>query len=350
MGPALIIIFLAAVLTGCKAKARASETGSEAAEAEEASSDATAAYPITASAFLLDTYCTVGIYDGTEEALDNALTLLSELDTLLSPSGDGSEIEKINESEEERVEISEETAALFLSVVSVYESAGGDLEVTIEPLSSIWNFHETNAPPDDEELINARAKLSYLGYSIEKDGESWYFVKDDSELCVDVGAFAKGYVADRLKEELINEGVTSAIINLGGNVLCVGKRPDGEPFSVGIKDPDNSDSYVEVVKADDVSVVTAGIYERYFEYEGVRYHHILNPKTGLPADTGLISVTVVGEKSVICDALSTAILVKGKDEGLSYLEYYNETYGEDYEAYLIDEDRKIVYSEEEVQD
>ena len=163
---------------------------------------------------------------------------------------------------------------------------------------------------------------------------------------MDVGAFAKGYIADRLKDILMDSGVSSAIINLGGNVLCFGKDRDGDSFKVGVRYPEHlSDEIAFTVEADDISVVTAGTYERYFEYEGRRYHHILDPATGYPADSDLCSVTVAGESSALCDALCTTLLIKGRDEGESWLRKYNQDNKTSYEAWFIDEDMNVTHTE-----
>ncbi len=307
--------------------------------------------PISIDRFLLDTYCTISIYEGgDEEDLQYAAELLSHFDSLFSPQGKDSDIRRINEGGL-RTPIDRETAGLFSSISSVYESAGGDLELTIEPLSSLWDIKERKLPPSEEEVEDAREKLGYMKWHIEGDEERGYeLIKEVEGLRFDVGAVAKGYIADRIKEELLDRGVSSAIINLGGNVLCIGGEPSGEPFYVGIREPAKEASeWLFKIEAEDISVVTAGIYERYFEYGGRIYHHILDPKTGYPSNGELASVTVTGESSAICDALATTLFVKGREEGLSYLREYNESYGASYTAYFIDRDMNVTCSDEELE-
>ena len=133
-------------------------------------------------------------------------------------------------------------------------------------------------------------------------------------------------IADRLKDKLISEGVHSAVINLGGNVLLLGSKPDGSPFRVGIRDPGNpsGNKVTTAVTVSDMSVVTSGVYERCFEEGGVRYHHILDPRTGYPAESNVTSVTVVADSGTISDALSTACFILGySDESLALLKEYN---------------------------
>ena len=310
--------------------------------------EATEERRLSSDDFLLDTFCTISIYEGGDEAaLESARELLRYYDRLFSPQGEGSDIARINERTEDCVIIAQDTAELFMSIESVYESAGGDLEVAIEPLTSLWNVKERTVPPDEREIEEASSKVFHGGWHIkESENGVYYFCADEKELKVDVGAFAKGFIADRLKQQLVADGVSSGIINLGGNVLCIGSRADGSPFLIGIRYPDNKEQgYVRSLEISDESVVTAGRYERFFEYEGRAYHHIIDTETGWPAESGLLSVTVTGESSAICDALATTLFVKGEEEGLSYLELYNDSYDACYEAYFIDEELDITYSE-----
>lgn len=305
-------------------------------------------YPMSRDAFLLDTYCTISIYEGGgSQALEEALKQLELYDRLFSPEGEDSDISRINNRQEDSLQIDPETAELFESVSSVYESAEGDFEIGIGALTDLWDIKERTEPPKASEIDEARKQVSYKGFQIEhrEDGSCW-FISSLKDLKVDVGAFAKGYIADRMKDILMDSGVSSAIINLGGNVLCFGRDRDGDSFKVGVRYPEHlSDEIAFMVEADDISVVTAGTYERYFEYEGIRYHHILDPATGYPADSGLCSVTVAGESSALCDALCTALLIKGLDEGESWLRKYNQDNGTSYEAWFIDEDMNVTHTE-----
>ena len=154
--------------------------------------------------------------------------------------------------------------------------------------------------PDDAALKNALPLVNYENVTLE--GDQIRFAKDGMGL--DFGAIAKGYIADQIKEFLISKGVKSAIIDLGGNTLCIGKKPDGSPFHIGIQKPfaERSET-IAALEINDKSVVSSGIYERYFEKDGNFYHHILNPKTGYPYDNSLISVTIISDKSVDGDGL-----------------------------------------------
>ena len=158
---------------------------------------------------------------------------------------------------------------------------------------------------------------------------------------LDLGAIAKGYIADRLKDYLKEQGVTSATINLGGNVLCIGGHTDGKPFSVGIQKPFAQRNEVLLsVDVDDLSVVSSGIYERYFESNGTLYHHILNPKTGMPYNNGLTSVSILSSTSVEGDGLSTACFALGLKDGIALLDSLEGVCG-----VFVDENGELHYSE-----
>ena len=146
---------------------------------------------------------------------------------------------------------------------------------------------------------------------------------NDSNVQVDLGFIAKGFVADKLKEYLVEKGVKSAIISLGGNVVVIGSKPDGSDYNIGIKDPDNPEGIIDSISVSDKSVVTSGTYERYVEYDGVKYHHILNTNTGYPVKTDVKSVTIISDSSLEGDALSTICLILGEEKSKDILEKYN---------------------------
>lgn len=158
---------------------------------------------------------------------------------------------------------------------------------------------------------------------------------------IELGAIAKGFIADKLKEYLANNGVTSGTVNLGGNVLCIGKKPDGTSFRIGIQQPfADRNEIITAIKAEDISVVSSGIYERYFTQDGKIYHHILDPSTGYPYNNGLEAVTIVSKKSTDGDALSTTCFALGLEKGMEFVESLSDVY-----AVFITEDGEMHYSE-----
>ena len=181
----------------------------------------------------------------------------------------------------------------------------------------MWDFvSDEKIVPDDAALKNALPLVNYENVTLE--GDQIRFAKDGMGL--DFGAIAKGYIADQIKEFLISKGVESAIIDLGGNTLCIGEKPDGSPFHIGIQKPfaERSET-IAALEINDKSVVSSGIYERYFEKDGNFYHHILNPKTGYPYDNSLISVTIISDKSVDGDGLSTTCFALGLEKGMELI-------------------------------
>ena len=159
-----------------------------------------------------------------------------------------------------------------------------------------------------------------------------------------IGGIAKGYAADLLRAQLEKEGVTSATLDLGGDVFVMGRKTDGSDWRIAVKDPADTESYLGVVSAADKFVVTSGVYERYFEENGVRYHHILDPKTGCPAESGLVSVTVLCGNGAWADALSTACFVLGPDGALALRDDLADQ-GTDFELILVTDDGRVLYTD-----
>jgi len=293
-------------------------------------------YPITRDSYLLDTFCTLTIYEGGgEAAMEAAYARLQELDALLDYNKEGSDLYRINHREGERVEINPDTVRLLELGREFCDLTGGALEPAIRPVTSLWDFKEVKKVPEREKLEEALEQVHSQAWEVS--GTEFY--SEDPAVRIDAGAFAKGFVADEVKQAMMDAGVTSGLINLGGNVLCLGAKPDGSPFVIAMKDPsaDNAMHYREdeLLELEDISAVTAGIYERCFEENGVLYHHIMDPQTGYPVQNNLVSVTVTGRSSAICDALCTAIFVMGEEKGTAFLKEFNEPLESEYKAYFL---------------
>ncbi len=292
-------------------------------------------YPITRDVYLLDTYCQLTVYEGGgKEALDAAVDALNAYDDTMNYSKEGSDIYNINHRETDRVELSPDTAEMLTLARELCIETDGILEPAIRPVTELWDFKEKKKVPDAALIKEALGRVKSLAWDIEGSE----FVAYDEDVRIDVGAIAKGFIADKTKEVMKENGVTSGIINLGGNVLCIGERPDGTPFSVGVKDPGAEDGYSVALELNDISAVTAGAYERCFTENGVRYHHIIDSSTGYSAQTGLESVTVVGPTSAICDVLSTSMFIMGEEKAKAFLDKYNAAHGTDYKAYFLAEE------------
>lgn len=296
--------------------------------------------PISRSAFLLNTFVSVTLYDTRDEAvLDHAMELCREYEAIFSRTLKTSELYALNHRAPDSVTVSlsDDMATLLQKSLYYCELSGGAFDITIEPVSSLWDFTSGAASlPDVDKLEQALTQVGYRALSLDGNTLTYH-----SPAFIDLGATAKGYIADRLKEYLVGAGVKSAIINLGGNVLCIGSRPDKSPFAVGLQKPfaDRSETFA-VLQADDQSVVTSGVYERHFILDGRNYHHILNPRTGYPYDNGLLSVTILSDASVDGDALSTVCFSLGLDKGMRLIDSMDGVY-----ACMIDEDYRVYYSE-----
>lgn len=300
--------------------------------------------PITATAFKLNTVVKVTIYDSQDEKiLQDALALCDKYEKIFSRTRTDSEIYLLNEGklpqEDGYYILSEECAELIGKGLYYSELSGGAFDITIEPLSSLWDFTSGEKQiPDPQTLVEAQKHVGYE--KVELKGNKIRFQEDGMGL--ELGAIAKGYIADKIKEFLISEGIESAVIDLGGNVLCIGTRPDGEAFRVGIQKPfaDRNET-VATAGIRDRSVVSSGIYERYFEKDGTLYHHILNPKSGYPYENGLTAVTILSDESVDGDGLSTVCFALGLEKGMELINSLPDT-----QAVFITEDGELHYSEQ----
>lgn len=290
---------------------------------------------ITKNDFVLNTVATITLYDSNNEALiDECFDLCRHYESLFSKTDVNSEIYKLNHRETSEVSI--ETAKLITEGLYYSKLSDGAFDITITPLTSLWNFaSESPSVPSAEEIGSAREKVDYTVVTVS--GNTVTFSNDYT--AIDLGAIAKGYIADKVKELLVSRGIKKAIINLGGNVMCIGGKTATEGFKIGIQYP-FEESSIASVTVRDLSVVTSGIYERYFEKDGTLYHHILNPKTGYPYDNNLLSVTIIGENSCTCDALSTTCYALSKDAGTALIEDLDGYY-----AIFITDDYKLWYTD-----
>ena len=289
---------------------------------------------ISKSDFVLNTVATITLYGEADESLiDECFDLCRYYEALLSRTDENSEIYKLNT--RQISEVSDETAELIAKSLEYGAISNGKFDITIEPLSALWNFtSDTPSVPSAEEISEAQSKVDYTTVSVS--GNTVTFANDYARL--DLGAIAKGYIADKVKELLVSRGVTKAIINLGGNILCIGGKSDTDGFVIGIQYPFDEGS-IASVSVRDLSVVTSGTYERYFEQNGVLYHHILNPETGYPVESDLLSVTIVGENSCACDALSTTCFALGKASATALIESM-----EGYYAIFVTSDYKLWFT------
>lgn len=283
----------------------------------------------TSQLFAMDTIMELQI-NGDEALLTEAESRIRDLEKKLSTTDENSEISRLNRNKSET--LSKESGHIFKRALEMCKETDGALDISIYPVLKRWGFTTgTYSVPSDEELAEL---LAYVDYSqIELKDDLTVSVPEGME--VDLGSVVKGYTGTMLSEYFVENGVTSGLINLGGNVQCIGTKPNGEKWKVAIKSPfpDSQSGIYGVLNASDTAIITSGGYERFFEENGETYWHILDPSNGKPAGNGLISVTVIGKDGLRCDALSTALFVKGLDEAM---EYYREH--KDFDAILIADD------------
>lgn len=299
--------------------------------------------PISMTGFKLNTVVKVTIYDSKDETLlSEVMALCDEYEKIFSRTRPDSELYKLNEGtlpqEDGYYILSEECAALIEKGLYYSKLSGGAFDITIEPVSSLWDFTSSEKKVPNEQDISEKVKL--VGYeNVELKGNKIRFKKEG--MGIELGAIAKGYIADKMKKFLLSKGVESAIIDLGGNVLCIGERTDGEPFRVGIQKPfAERNETLGTTEVRDRSIVSSGIYERYFEKNGQFYHHILNPQEGYPIDNGLVSVTIISDRSVDGDVLSTTCFSLGLEKGMELISGM-----QDVHAVFITEDGEPHFSE-----
>lgn len=313
-----VLLLLLTALSGC------GRTNLEAQEAEN-------------SFFAMNTYMTFTAYgEGAEDALADARVRVEEVEALWSVTDEGSEIYRANHSGGEPVNVSEETAELVSFALEMAEKTDGVLEPTIYPVLRAWGFTtDTKQVPSQEEID---ALLEDVGHEkITLDG-TLLTVPEGMEL--DLGAVGKGYAGDLAAEAVRARGIECAILSLGGNIQAVGSRPDGTDWRVGLRSP-WEDGTLGVLRVSNLAVVTSGGYENYFEDEdGNVYWHILDPETGYPAKSGLLSVTIICPQGRLGDALSTALFVMGPQKAE---EYWREN--GDFEMILVTEEGEILITE-----
>lgn len=269
----------------------------------------------------MDTVFSVNLYDdGTEKLYKEIFDRLDNLEQQFSVSIPESYVSKINRGAGNGpVQISEDVLDILEVSSLVSEISGGAFDITADPVIQLWGINTDHARvPESDELSKAMEKIGNERMHFAEDGVSWCIL--EKGMSINFGAVAKGYAADAVAEILKERNVRKAIIDLGGNIYCYGKKEDGKLWTVGIKNPENpTGTPLLKVSSDEVSVVTSGVYERFFEKDGKKYHHIFDPKTGFPVENDLASVTVICKKSTAADALSTACFVMGQEESLKKL-------------------------------
>lgn len=314
------VLAAGAVLTGCGGEKEVSSQSSQ--------------------VFAMDTVMLLTVYgDQAQQGLDQAEQTIQKLEKLWSATDETSEIWALNHSGGNWVELSEDTREILSRGLELCALTDGALDLTAYSAVQAWGF-PTGAyrVPNEGELEQLVGTIDYT--QVELDDNQARLPEDMS---LDLGAVAKGRLGEVLSQDLKELGVTSALLELGGNIQTVGTKPDGSRWRVGIQDPNSQEGgYLAIVEVADQAVVTSGDYQRYFEQDGQTYCHIMDSATAAPADSGVDSVTIVGSDGTVCDALSTALFVMGEEEGAQFWKDHPEL---DFEAIFVSQDGTIAVTE-----
>lgn len=292
--------------------------------------------------FSMDTVMSIRVYEGGgQDAIQAARQEIEDLDKLLSRTNADSQISALNShaGDGSQVSLDAEVSNLLSFSKSVSQLLPGCFDITIAPVMDAWGFTtEERHVPSADALSAAMALVDSNGLIVDEETSTARLEQPGME--VDLGAVAKGFAAGKADAVLRQQGVTSALLDLGGNVTAIGSKPDGSAWQVAVKDPQNTSEALCVLSLEDQTASTSGGYERYFEENGQIYHHIIDPKTGYPANSGLLSVTVISSNHMLADALSTALFVAGPDAALDFWRSRD-----DIELVLCTQDNRVIVTE-----
>lgn len=353
-----VLLTVSAIIaqTGCGRSDGKTQDSKAGQEGGSASSLDSSREPVSRESFYFDTICMITVYGMEEEsgmaadawedsaggAIADAFSLCREYEQLLSKTVEGSDVWNINHAEGQPVACDARTAELIRKGVEYGDLSGGVFDITIGKAEDLWDFHSDHpSVPGEEALADAVSHVDYT--KIRIDGDAGTVQLTDPEAEIDLGGIAKGYIADAVSVRLKKDGVTSAVISLGGNIACIGEKAENTPFRIGIETPySDRTEIVGSAEGADATLVTSGVYERYFTSDGKEYHHILDPETGYPVETDVLGVTVEGAlgTSRDCDALSTICLALGSEKGRELIEGL-----EGYEAVFILRDGSVVMTD-----
>jgi len=299
----------------------------------------------TSTIFAMDTVMELEIA-GDEELLSKAEEKIRDLESRLSVTNDNSEISSLNRNKEAYV--SGDTGLIMSRALSICDETNGALDISIYPVLKEWGFTTGKYKvPDDTRITELLKEVDYNKINMvsgeeDKENKNDILVQIPENMEVDLGSVVKGYTSTMLYDFFTENGVKSGLINLGGNVQCIGNKLNGEMWNIAIKSPylDSKTGIIGVLKASDEAVITSGGYERYFEEDGKIYHHIIDPSTGKPADNGLSSVTIIGKDGLKCDGYSTSLYIMGLDKAIEFWKDKG-----DFEAIFISDEGSIYVTE-----
>ena len=290
----------------------------------------------TGIGFYFDTVVSLSLWGAPEGLMDEIWAACARYEQLLSKTIDASDVSPINNAMGQTVTVDPETWEILRRAKEISAMTDGAFSITIAPVTALWSFTDTvsNMVPTDEARLKMLPLVDDQQIALGENNT----VTLPAGMEIDLGGIAKGYIADKVAD-IIREKAYAGIVSLGGNVYTVGKKPDGSAFSVGIKDPHNPAASKAIIYTGDGTVVTSGTYERGFSFGGERFHHILDPKTGWPSQSDLVSATFVMDSSMTADALATACIVIGSEKSLALAKELQ------LDAMFIDKDGQAFFTE-----
>ena len=293
--------------------------------------------------FAMDTYMTVTAYGAkAQEAVDEAEAEIQRLDELLSTGNEESEIAQLNQNK--NATLSEDAGYLVERALELNKETDGAFDIAIYPVMEAWGFPTQNYQVPTADTLESLLKLADASQIIyDENSRKISFGREGMK--IDLGGIAKGYTSSRIMDIYKENNISSGLVNLGGNVQALGTKPDGSKWRVAVQSPDDTEDYLGILSVEDKAVITSGGYERYFEQDGKTYHHIINPKTGYPAENGLTSVTVVSEDGTLADGLSTSLFIMGKEEAIKFWKAHSE----EFDIIMLTDEGKL-YVTEGIQD
>ena len=289
--------------------------------------------------FAMDTYMTLTAYGkNAKKALDAAVDEINNIEQLVSTGIDSSEVSQINKNG--KGSVSETTGYLIKRSKEIYDSTNGVFDITIYPIMQAWGFPtETYRVPGKKELKKLRGLMGADHVLYDEKKQEVTLNKEGMK--IDLGGIAKGYTSSKVMDIFKENGISSAVISLGGNVQTLNGKPDGSDWRVAVENPADTGSYIGVLSIKDKAVITSGGYERYFKQDGKTYHHIIDPATGYPANNGLTSVTIVSDDGTLADGLSTSLFIMGSEKAQKYWKEHSD----EFDTILVKDDGSILVSE-----
>lgn len=289
--------------------------------------------------FAMDTYMTLTAYGkNAKKALDEAVDEINNIEQLVSTGIDSSEVSQINKNG--KGSVSETTGYLIKRSKEIYDSTNGVFDITIYPIMQAWGFPTENyCVPGKKELKKLRGLMG--ADHVLYDEKKQEVILNKEGMKIDLGGIAKGYTSSKVMDIFKENGISSAVISLGGNVQTLNGKPDGSDWRVAVENPADTGSYIGVLSIKDKAVITSGGYERYFKQDGKTYHHIIDPATGYPANNGLTSVTIVSDDGTLADGLSTSLFIMGPEKAQKYWKEHSD----EFDTILVKDDGSILVSE-----